>query len=78
MQQTHIHKPTSPARFQDVQETARVTISGYFYAVDFSPGEHPQHHRVGKDRNCTCRLGADCPAVIAVADYLRETRRIRS
>lgn len=71
MQQTHIHKPTSPACFQDVQETARVTISGYFYAVDFGPGEHPQHHRVGKDRNCTCRLGGGCPAVTAVADYLR-------
>lgn len=48
-----------------------VSISGYFYAVDLGPGVRPQHHRVGKDRRCACDLGAICPAIAVVADYLR-------
>jgi len=58
------------------QQEAVVTVIGYFYAVDFGPGAGPppglrQHHRVGKDKRCTCELGAGCPAVSAVADYLK-------
>lgn len=51
---------------------ATVTVSGYFYAVDLGPEIQPQHHRIGKDRGCTCPLGMQCPAVRVVADYLRE------
>ena len=50
---------------------ATVSVSGYFYSVDLGPDVHPQHHYVGKDRRCTCGMGADCPAVKAVAEYLR-------
>lgn len=51
-------------------QEARVTVIGYFYAVDFGYGVQPQHHRVGKDIKCTCSLGADCPAAQAVVGYL--------
>jgi hypothetical protein len=47
-----------------------ISIIGYFYAVDFGPGVHPQHHRVGKNAICTCYLGELCPAVDAVRAYL--------
>ncbi len=56
---------------QALREDARVTVSGYFYAVDFGYDIRSPQHRVGKDRRCTCSLGADCPAVQAVADYLK-------
>lgn len=53
-------------------QTRMVTISGYFYLVNFGPEVQPQFHHVGKDKRCTCQLGADCPAVNTVADYLRK------
>jgi hypothetical protein len=56
---------------QALCQQATVSVSGYFYVVDLGPNVHPQHHYVGKDRRCTCGLGADCPAVLVVADYLR-------
>jgi hypothetical protein len=67
---------TTPKQIQEVdvkalRQDALVSVSGYFYVVDFGPGVRPRHHYVGKDRRCTCGLGADCPAVLAVADYLR-------
>lgn len=48
-----------------------VQVIGYFYAVDFGPGSCPRHHRVGKDRRCTCGLGPTCPSIQAVTHYLR-------
>jgi hypothetical protein len=54
-----------------LRQEARVTVIGYFYGVDLGYGVQPQHHRDGKDRKCTCGLGADCPAVQAVVDYLK-------
>lgn len=64
---------TTPKQIRDVElrQDAVVSVSGYFYAVDLGPRVQPQHHRVGKDKRCTCSLGADCPAVIAVAGYLK-------
>jgi len=47
-----------------------VQPTGFMYRVDFGPGVQPQIHYVGKDKACTCQLGADCPAVTAVRDYL--------
>ncbi len=38
------------------------------YLVTLAPGVM---HVVNKNRACLCDLGADCPAVPAVADYLR-------
>ena len=54
-----------------LRQNAVVMVSGYFYLVDLGPDTRPQHHHVGKDRRCTCGLGLDCPAVLAVVDYLR-------
>jgi hypothetical protein len=67
---------TTPKQIQEVdvkalRQEALVSVSGYFYAVDFGADVRPRHHYVGKDRRCTCGLGADCPAVLAVVDYLR-------
>ena len=56
---------------RDLRQNAVVSVSGYFYLVDLGPDTRPQHHHVGKDRRCTCGLGLDCPAVLAVVDYLR-------
>jgi len=60
-----------PAEGQAMCQQAAVSVSGYFYVVNLGPDVHPQHHHVGKDRRCTCGIGADCPAVKAVAEYLR-------
>jgi hypothetical protein len=67
---------TTPKQIKDADlqvfcQQAVVSVSGYFYVADLGPEVHPQYHHVGKDRRCTCGLGADCPAVKAVADYLR-------
>ena len=65
----------SPNRLEslpvDRGATAVVTITGYFYNVDFGPENHKGTHRVGKDRRCSCHLGKDCPAVSAVVEYLK-------
>ena len=47
----------------DIDITALIQISGFFYVVDF--GEHvtPRYHHVGKNAACNCALGKDCPAV---------------
>ncbi len=55
----------------DLREPAAVTVSGYFYHVDFGPGSRQQAHRVGKDKRCTCPQGVRCPAVAAVYEYLK-------
>jgi hypothetical protein len=47
---------------------ARVTAHLGYYLVALAPGHT---HVVTKGRACLCDLGADCPAVAAVADYLR-------
>jgi hypothetical protein len=45
--------------------------SGY-YLVRWSSLLGWTNHLVRKDRTCACPLGATCPAVLAVADYLRQ------
>jgi len=63
---------------EELLTTAVVTITGYFYRVDFCNGDeikgslHKSTHRVNKEKRCTCYRGADCPAVSAVAAYLKE------
>jgi hypothetical protein len=41
------------------------------YLVVFPPQVRPRNHVVNKDKRCACELGPDCPAVKAVAEYLR-------
>jgi len=48
-----------------------VSVQGHAYHVDLGPSVQPRYHIVRKDRSCTCSLGKNCPAVSAVADYLR-------
>lgn len=67
---------TTPKQITEIdrktlRQEALVAVSGYFYVVDYGPDVRPRQHHVGKDRRCTCGLGADCPAVLAVTDYLR-------
>jgi hypothetical protein len=50
----------------------KVQIIGSAYKVDFGPNLQPRFHLVSKDRKCGCELGAGCPAVEAVREYLRE------
>ena len=49
----------------------RVRVVGYIYLVDFGPTTQPRFHTVNKQRRCSCELGAGCPAIEAVAEYLR-------
>jgi hypothetical protein len=48
-----------------------VSILGHSYQVDLGPSVLPRYHTVRKDKSCACELGKHCPAVSAVADYLR-------
>ena|SRR5690554_4015694 len=49
----------------------RIRVIGYTYLVDFGPSTQPRFHTVNKQRSCSCELGAGCPAIEAVAEYLR-------
>jgi hypothetical protein len=57
--------------------TAVVTITGYFYRVDFCNADDlraslsAMTHRVSKEKRCTCYRSASCPAVSAVTAYLK-------
>lgn len=44
---------------------------GYRFKVDFGPSVKPRVHLVDKQRRCSCELGTACPAIEAVAEYLR-------
>ncbi len=48
-----------------------VSILRHSYQVDLGPSVLPRYHTVRKDKSCACELGKHCPAVSAVADYLR-------
>ena len=49
----------------------RVMVVEYRYKVDFGPSVKPRVHLVDKQRRCSCELDAVCPAIEAVAEYLR-------
>jgi DNA repair protein RadC len=51
-------------------ETKVAAMTGY-YLVTFAKDVHPRNHLVRKDKTCACELGADCPAVQVVAEYLK-------
>jgi hypothetical protein len=51
---------------------AVIRVSNYHYVVDLGPDLHPRMHYVSKDRHCSCSLGATCPSILAVAEYLRQ------
>ncbi len=55
-----------------ILKEAAIRVSGYHYVVDLGPDVRPRTHYVTKDKRCTCPRGAECPAVPAVADYLRK------
>jgi hypothetical protein len=63
---------------EEILAATVVTIAGYFYRVDFCNGDeikgslHKSIHRVSKEKCCSCYRGVDCPAVKAVAAYLKE------
>ena len=66
MQQTQ--NRITPHDFTDLP--THVMVVGYRYKVDFGPSVKPRVHLVDKQRRCSCELGADCPAIEAVAVYL--------
>lgn len=55
---------------QSILPGTTITVSGYFYQVDFGEGVRPQLHYVGKNAVCSCHLADQCPAVDVVRDYL--------
>jgi hypothetical protein len=59
-----------PVALEKAMLEVDISITGFFYAVDFGPGVRPQYHRVGKNAICTCYLGELCPAVDVVRAYL--------
>ncbi|MDI6696234.1 MAG: hypothetical protein QME21_14405 [Anaerolineales bacterium] len=50
----------------------RIRVIGYTYLVDFGPSTQPRFHTVNKQRSCSCPLKETCPAIEAVAEYLRK------
>jgi hypothetical protein len=51
----------------------RISVIGYTYLVDFGPSTQPRFHTVNKQRSCSCQLKETCPAIEAVAEYLRNS-----
>jgi hypothetical protein len=55
-------------------------IAGYFAMCGFSTKATPHlvgsAYPPGKDRRCICSDGVDCPAAIAVAEYLKSGRTV--
>jgi hypothetical protein len=51
--------------------TTNIRVVGYTYLVDFGPTTQPRFHTVDKQRRCSCELSESCPAIEAVAEYLR-------
>ena len=49
----------------------RIRVIGYTYLVDFGQSTQPRFHTVNKQRSCSCSLKETCPAIEAVAEYLR-------
>ena len=43
----------------------------YAYRVNYGEGVRRQYHYVSKKRVCHCSLGAECPSVQVVEEYLR-------
>ena len=56
----------------DQLEATHVCVSGYLYQVDFGLSVQIRLHTVDRRKRCTCGLGASCPAVLAVIEYLAE------
>ena len=56
----------------DQLEATQVRIDTYLYQVDFGPMVHSRYHTVDRQKRCTCGLGASCPAVLAVIEYLAD------
>jgi hypothetical protein len=61
------YAPLSP---QKAWLEVNVSITDYFYTVNFGPEVHPRSHRVGKNLVCTCYLAELCPAAEVVRAYL--------
>src|SRR6185436_16356640 len=53
------------------QDTPSITVEGYGHRVNYGPNVRTQIHLVSKLKKCHCSLEKDCPAVTAVAEYLR-------
>jgi hypothetical protein len=49
----------------------RIYVIGYTYLVDFGPSTQPRIHTANKQPSCSCPLKETCPAIEAVAEYLR-------
>jgi hypothetical protein len=52
-------------------QPTHIRVIGYTYLVDFGPSIQPRFHTVNKQRICSCPLKETCPAIEAVAEYLR-------
>lgn len=63
------HNRITPHAFID--RPARIRVLGYKYQVDYGPTYRPRIHLVDRHWRRSCELGADCPVVDAVAEYLR-------
>ncbi len=62
---------TQKSKIDLAGRTTRIRVIGYTYLVDFGPSTQPRFHTVNKQRSCSCPLKENCPAIEAVAEYLR-------
>lgn len=62
---------TQKAKIDLAAKPTRINVIGYTYLVDFGSSTQPRFHTVNKQRSCSCPLKETCPAIEAVAEYLR-------
>ena len=62
---------TQKAEIDLAGRPTRIRVIGFTYLVDFGPSTQPRFHTVNKKHSCSCSLKETCPAIDAVAEYLR-------
>ena len=67
MQDTIIHKLETDLS----SRPTHIRVIGHAYLVDLGPITQPRFLTVDKQRHCSCELSEGCPAIEAVAEYLR-------
>ena len=63
--------PIQQPKVNLIEMPTRIRIVGYIYLVDCGPTIQPRFHTVNNQLRCSYKLGAECPAVEPVTEYLR-------
>lgn len=70
--QVHVSDDVKKVLTGVIRQAIVTIFHEHYYRVDFGPGVRPQYHTVSHDLNCSCALGENCAAVVAIKMYLRD------